>query len=389
MSNIVKHKTPWEILGIDAPAWNALKPVCQGWLTQASRRVILFEDMTRDELAVQSKINELKPLLVITEGMSVEIMNKNLAIVKTALASANEVAATSKAQRISFTSSITEMLFTPAMAFEKRNDELIAAVTKSELDYRLATEKKSNEGAARTNELTALRVHITNEHGRIALQYRNDLAKMVHDAYTTALRGKIEVSEIQKYKDEIVGFMKAVTLSPFVRFMRTHVSDADAQKLFAEIKPYNSADDFAAAVKSLDEKFSMYEHDLANATVAIESQTQQFNQQTADATQQASIDAATNTLMASAGAVVSSGTPRVKRNMDVIVENSEQWETAVLSAYIKNFMDCQQYIRAAERANRKLSQYATALGKLATARNQTDVTPGAIYAGLTLVETKK
>lgn len=386
---IVKHKTPWEILGIAAPTWETLSPISQGWLTQASKRVILFENMTRDETAVQNQLLPVMPLLTIADGLTVEKMNENLTKAKSLLAKAKELAATSKAERISFTSSITEMLFTPAMAFEKRNDERIAAASKLELDYRTATEKKNNETFAMANELAALRVHIVNEYNRIGLQYRSDLAKHIQDAYSTALRGKTPVDTIDAYKEQVVSFMKQITLSPFVRFNRLHVSDADAQKLFGEITPYNSANDFNDAIKSLNEKFAMYEHDLANAEAAIAASEKQLNEQIAEEQQNAAIEAATNTLMANTGTIQSSGGAKVKRTMDVVVENTESWETAVLSSYIKNFVDCQQFIKAAERANRKLSQYATALGKLATKRGQTDTTPGAVYPGLTLIEIKK
>lgn len=371
------------------PHENMLSPIAIGWLNLAATKVITFGQLQKDELAVQSHLAGIKQLCANPDGKPDATLADNLSIVQKSLGIATSLSAESKARRLSFTNQIAEKLIAPAMEYEKRSTALIESAQADELGLRKIVSARQSSGQVKETEKANLTAHIKNEHFRIAAKYRLDLETIIFNAYKAALEQKQTPDQIPEYKTTIRAMLADVKLDLFVRFNRAHVTDAEALAIFQSVPAYDATNDLITAYNTLENKFAMYSHDLQNSAPAIQAQADALKQTTAAVQQEIAMETSTNNLMAGAATMTVSGSAKVKMKMDVVEENSEAWEMAVISSYIKNFMACQAHIQAKERKNRKLSQFATALGKLATEQRKTSVVPGAVYDGLTLMVVEK
>jgi hypothetical protein len=405
-------QTVWGLLGIHEQTFNtALSPIAQGWLSLAANKVIVFDKLKRDELAIQSHLAGIEKLSNVSDATPDETVKNNLEVVQSSLERAKKLFDESKESRLAFTKTIEDKLISPAMEFEKRSTLLLEGAKNREFNLRKIVNDRNSASAMKQTEHANFEAHIKNEYFRIAAKYRTDLETLIFNAYKTALQQRQPLDQIEKYKQTIVTMMGEIKLDSFRRFERQivsnehgqalldvngnpvykYTSDAEAMEIFGRVKKYDATNDLIVAKNTLENKFAMYAHDLQNADAAIAAQQNAFNSTITAIDSDAQIEQSTNKLVASAavGTIVTSGNAKIKTKMDVVPENSEQWEMAVLNSYIKNFVDCQQFITAKERKNRKLDQFATALGKLASARNQTSIVPGAVYPGLTLMKIEK
>ena len=308
-----------------------LTPVQQGWIKLAGIKTDCFNDLQKSELAVQAFVKDY-------EGM-------DLATIQAAIKDAKNEAANAKDRRLHFTKMLDEKLIQPAMAFEKRNEELIAKVGTKELELRKAAAAKLEEANKYNAEKAQLEAHIKNEFERVGKNYRNALAKASAEMYANALKTKIKVKDVPKYIEECIQELATIVLEKPVKFNRVLVNDNDAKAVLSTITKYDSKVDFEAAITKLKtETFGMYAEDLKNAEQAAAAALQQAEEEVQANDEEWNLEAATNTLMAQATPLELTGGPVVKKQQKIILEDTEQFAMKVLATFIKNWPEASKKI---------------------------------------------
>jgi hypothetical protein len=294
-----------------------------GWLRMADMKNTLFDELQRAELQVQSSLEE--------------ITTENLKSAKSIMASAKE-------KRMAFTGMITDKLINPSM----------------ELEMRKKQEEETLQAQALINEEAALRNHITNEYFRIAAENRLNYQKAIDASYRNCLRDRIAVDKIPAMVQDMKHILSMFELPEMAKFQRTYVSDERAMEIYQSIEKYDPKMDLMRYQSEAEKKWLNYEMDLANAEVAIKALEKQAAEREAEIAQEIAIETATNTLIAQAETITLE-TPRIKREVKIIVVESEAWAKAVLVNFIRIFPV--DKLRVKSWSKLTLAQMAEALAK--------------------------
>lgn len=382
-------------IGVKQEALQYLTPVQMGWLEIAKKKSELASDLSADELEIQKQFTEItvgiekKSLadleaIVGNTGATLQTLSDYWNAIVPAIKRAKDIAGTSKAKRLEFTTMLSNGVVQVLMLPEKRNDILIADAEAKELKIRQALVRKQGEGQALESEKIALKTHIENEYFRMAADFRLKMEQYIHDGYSSALRGKTPVESIPAYKEQILIWMRQEQTSDFQVFKRTLVNDKDAMDIYQSIRPYDKANDLITAINKLENKFTMYAEDLKNAEAALKVNDEQYLTVINNEEEQTNVAIDTNKLMASSSLSIEVvGSPKVKTKKGVVVENTDAWARSIIRAFVNNWDAARQYLAVKTWGNLKLEQMATALGKLAT-ENQT-----LTFDGLTLENIEK
>ena len=327
---------------------NQLTTIQQGWLKLAEIRIDLFDRLRLDELACQAELKDFQDL-------PLEKMQANLRNVKHFLSEA-------KRKRLDFTRMIDDKLLTPSMEFEKRMAAMIDEATKLELAARLDIESKAIEAQLLQNEIAQFKTHIVNEWTRIAHEYRSNLQKMIDSSYINCIKAKNPVSQVPAMVADLKDILSRFALSNFQKFNGICLlQDQQCIEIFHSIDKYVHDGDLAYYQTLAEERFKMYAHDFANAeSLAKLEQEQQLR--VAAAEQELAADIATNTLIAQAETLIVD-TPKVKREIKIIVVESEAWAMAVITNFIKNWQYVNKYVKVKSWAKLSIGQMAEALAK--------------------------
>lgn len=335
-----------------------ITPLQQGWLKLAVVRKQTFDTLQAYELEVQAL-------------QKAGLESQELEGVQKSLREAKSKAAEAKECRLFFTGMLQDKIIAKSMEFEKRNDEVVKLLVEHEFKLRESanTLAKQNEDVNREKE--EFKAHVKNEHYRIAADYRSQLLKLVSDSYVNALSSKFPVKEIEEYKRSIKGFCADVKLSAFKKFSALLIDSKEMMSIYTSIPKYEPAADLEAAIKSVDEKFSMYANDLKNAEAASARVKAEAHEQEIAIQQEVEIEAAQNTLIASAGTLVMSGGPNtaVKRKWEVVDENTQQWALLVMSAFMANMKELIEYVKVKTWEKLSIGQMAAAIAKGKTEKN--------------------
>jgi hypothetical protein len=326
---------------------NQLTTIQQGWLKLAEIRIDLFDRLRLDELACQAELKDF-------ENLPLERMQANLRNVKHFLSEA-------KRKRLDFTRMIDDKLTGPSMEYEKRMAAMIDEATKLELAARLDIESKAIEAQLLQNEIAQFKTHIVNEWTRIAHEYRSNLQKMIDSSYINCIKAKNPVSEVPAMVSDLKKIMSKFALGNFQKFDTRLIANEQALEIFHSIDKYVHDKDLAYYQGLAEERFQMYAHDLANAeSLAKLEQEQQIRVAAAD--QKLAADIATNTLIAQAETLIVD-TPKVKREIKIVVVESEAWAMAVMTNFIKNWQDVNYRVKVKSWAKLSIGQMAEALAK--------------------------
>jgi hypothetical protein len=160
---------------------------------------------------------------------------------------------------------------------------------------------------------------------------------------------------------DLESIMSKFVLGNFKKFDTRLISDQQALEIFHSIDKYNGVRDLIYYQGLAEEKFQMYAHDLANAE-SLEKLLQEQQIRVAAAEQELAADIATNTLIAQAETLIVD-TPKVKREIKIVVVESEAWAMAVMSNFMKNFMYVNKYVKVKSWAKLSIGQMAEALAK--------------------------
>jgi len=298
-------------------------------------------------LACQAELNNIQEL-------PLDKMQANLRNAKFNLSEA-------KRKRLEFTRMIDDKLSTPSMEFEKRMAAMIDEASKFELAARLDIESKAKESQLHANEVALYKAHIVNEWTRIAHEYRSNLQKMIDSSYINCIKAKVPVDQLSAMVSDLQSIMSRFDLSSFVKFQRMFITDQEALEIFHSIDKYEPSNDLAYYQTLVNDRFAMYAHDLANE----ESLTKLLQEQrirVAQAEQELKADIATNTLISQAETLIVD-TPKVKREIKIVVIESEAWAMAVMTNFIKNWQYVNKYVKVKSWAKLSIGQMAEALAK--------------------------
>lgn len=343
---------------------NELMATQLGWLGMEYTKRKTFEALTKAELEIQGEVAKI--LAKAADGAELPVMVERQKEVVGLLKSAKGKWATMEAQRKYLTGFLTDNVITPSMYFEKRALEELKKAEDHEFKMRKAIETETNKQQGLINEKAAYKTHIENEINRIRENYKAGLKKFALDCYAMLLTDKEPVSELPRFKKNLVELMQKRKLDEPTVYNRVLVSDDEARKIIATITMYDNTADLQEAINSVDSVFTMYEQDLANSEAAaarVKAEAVTLANETAANIQQ---EAAINNLTGRAGTFVFEGGPKVKRKMDVVIENSEAWALAVLGNFMRLFNDVRKYVSVKEWEKLTIKQMASALGKYVT-----------------------
>jgi len=326
---------------------NQLTTIQQGWLTLAEIRIDLFDRLILDELACQAELNNIQEL-------PLDKMQVNLRNAKFNLSEA-------KRKRLEFTRMIDDKLTSPSMEFEKRMAAMIDEATKLELAARLDIESKAKESQLHANEVALYKAHIINEWTRIAHEYRSNLQKMIDSSYINCIKAKVPVDQLSAMILDLQSIMSRFDLSSFIKFQRMFITDQEALDIFHSIDKYEPSNDLEYYQTLVNDRFAMYAHDLANEE-SLTKLLQEQQLRVAQAEQELAADIATNTLIAQAETLIVD-TPKVKREIKIVVIESEAWAMAVMTNFIKNWQYVNKYVKVKSWAKLSIGQMAEALAK--------------------------
>jgi hypothetical protein len=326
---------------------NQLTTIQQGWLKLAEIRIDLFDRLRLDELACQKELNNIQEL-------PLERMQANLRSAKFNLSEA-------KRKRLEFTRMIDDKLTQPSMEFEKRMAAAIDEASKFELATRLDIESKAIEAQLLQNEISQFKTHIVNEWTRIAHEYRSNLQKMIDSSYINCIKANNPVSQVPQMVADLKVILSKIALGNFQKFDTRLIQDQQALEIFHSIDKYDPIGDLPYYQGQVDVIFQMYAHDLANSeSLAKLKQEQQLRVSAAE--QELAADIATNTLIAQAETLIVD-TPKVKREIKIVVVESEAWAMAVMSNFMKVWQDVNYRVKVKSWAKLSIGQMAEALAK--------------------------
>lgn len=314
---------------------NQLTSQQQGWIRLADMKASLFEELQKAELEIQ--------------GILAEINGETLKTAKNKMASAKE-------KRMSFTRLIDEKLLNPSMEYEKRMANIINAAAVVELEQRKKAEAEALEAQAVINEEAEFKAHIINEYHRIGAENRLNYEKAINAWYRTGLeKGEIDLSDIFR-------ILETIEEPQIQKFSRTYISDERAMDIFTTISKYDSVEDLESAKEISKSKYHNFSNDLANAEASIKAMEKEARQRESEIAQEIAITSATNTLIAQAE-TVSIETPKIKREIKVVVVESEMWAISVTNNFIRLLPHLAKYLRVNSWSKLTIGQMADALGK--------------------------
>jgi hypothetical protein len=324
---------------------NQLTTIQQGWLKLAEIRIDLFERLRLDELACQQ---ELKGF----EALPLEKMQANLRNVKHFLSEA-------KRKRMEFTRMLDDKLSQPSMEFEKRMAAMIDDATKFELAKRLSIESEAKEAQLLQNEIAQLKTHIVNEWTRIAHEYRSNLQKMIDSSYINCIKARVDVAKVPDMVADLINILGKMELGYFQKFSGIRLmKNEQALEIFHAIDKYNPKGDLIYYQSLVAEKFQMYQHDFNS----IEKLEEEQRIRVAQAEQELKADLAINTLIAQSETLIVD-TPNVKREIKIVIVESEAWAMAVMTNFIKSWQHVNKYVKVKSWAKLSIGQMAEALAK--------------------------
>jgi hypothetical protein len=235
---------------------------------------------------------------------------------------------------------------------------MIDEANKVELAKRLAIESEAKEQQLHANEVALYKAHIVNEWTRIAHEYRSNLQKMIDSSYINCIKARLPVDNVPHMVDDLVNILAKIELSNFQKFDINFICSLEALDIFHSIDKYEPAGDLAYYQSLVPDTFSMYAHDFNSIDQLEEEQ----RIRVAQAEQELKADLAINTLIAQSETLIVD-TPKVKREIKIVVVESEAWAMAVITNFVKNWQHVNKYVKVKSWAKLSIGQMAEALAK--------------------------
>jgi hypothetical protein len=267
------------------------------------------------------------------------------------------------------------------MDFEKRTEPLVKEAEAHEFKIRKAEAAKAAANAERDAEKARFKTHVQNEYIRIGAKYRMDLLRNINSAYDGCITARTPAKDIPfKMFEEALAEIK---LDKFQKYGEFHwISEDEARSIFKEVPAYNGTDDLKDAIKALHSKFAMYDQDLQNIEEALKRSHEEALKQQAELEAEVEMEQATNTLVGE-GSIPTFNGPKVKRKMEIVFENNEEWVVSVVAAFMNNFSKAKLFVRNKTWDKLSLGQMAAALAAIHNEDGKT------VFTGLKFKEVEK
>lgn len=225
--------------------------------------------------------------------------------------------------------------------YNPETNEIFKAMTERELKLREDAANALTAANDKLNESVAFRTHMINEYQALACSYRDQLALIVHQAYTTCLVQKVPTENVTPAINAAVAAMRVTKPRDLVKYQRVHLPDAEALAIVQALKQPSYTDIFNEYLKELTDKFSMYANDLANAEQALANQNQLFESETTTNATNDQAEKEANTLYLQATAQILTAAPGMKPVTEVsqikIMGESKEWTARIMAAFLANF----------------------------------------------------
>jgi len=326
-------------------------PQSAAWLSMALAKNKLVNDLSKMELQSQSILLPVK---------SSEDYKK----IDEAAAAYRKLHTDIIELRKPFTNAIDTGIVQPLMAFEKRvdpknNEDYLLITSRS-----LALRKAESDKAALTNqknaEISRFKGFVENEFFRVAAEYRALLRREILAQYRICLE-----SGLSNDTTDIKLMMKTLPIPPINKFQTSILTKEGMFEIYTGVPKPDYIGIYNEYMIECDGVFANFESDKANAAAAIAHQEQQ--NKLADIEEQKALneEMAMNTLIATSETVTIEE-PKIKRTLQVVIIESEQWAKSVMAAFVVNLPNLGDYIRVKSWSKLTVGQMATALGQLAT-----------------------
>lgn len=326
----------------------------EAWLQMAAAKNATFEELERMELQAQSI---LLPVLD----------SRSYAEIDAALAEYRKQHVAMQERRKSFTSAVENGIIQPLMAFEKRidpktNADYLTASQRS-LDIRKEESAKAELLNAKNQELAQFKAHVVNEYRRCIYEYKTTLYKEVNAQYEINLKGGAKMTP--EAIESIKTMLRSITPPVPVKFSPKYLTKQEMVEAFSTMVQPDWNDIIDDACTYLDNTFANYDSDLANREAAIERAKDDERRREVEEAQKLAEDKAMNTLIAHSE-VVTVDTPKIKRQVQITVIESEAWAKAIMAGFITNLPNLAKYIRVKSWAKLSIGQMAEYLAKYAS-----------------------
>lgn len=327
------------------------EPQINAWLGMATTKNQLTDQLQSLELAAQAI---LLPV----------IGSEDHAAIDAALAEYRKAHTAIVDTRKPFTNTIDTAIVQPLMAFEKRvdpkvNSEYNMLVAKS-LQLRKIEADKAAAVNLKNSVIAQFKAHCINEGQRCLTELGNELSRAISAQYKMHLESRLS-PELDMIKEKV----RAIAPPMMTKFETTVLTAAELQDIYAEIEKPNYDEVYQGAEDLIDRTFANFDSDLANAAEALKHQQEQAQLAEIEANKKLAEEQAINTLVVHSEAVVID-TPKIKKTVQIIVVESEQWAKAVMAAFITNLPHLTKYIRVKSWSKLSIGQMADYLSKFAT-----------------------
>jgi hypothetical protein len=337
----------------------------KAWLGMAQSKNELVTKLTSLELQAQKTLLSAKDDYKVIDEVLAAYRKEYAAMVET---------------RKSFTNAVQAGIIDPLMAFEKRVDpksnEKYLTLQSRSLELRKEEAVKAEEANKKNQELARFKAHVENEFFRIAAEYRNMMRREIDAQYKRSLECKI-ACDLTAVKQ----VMKMMPVPPTIKFVGNLLTQEDKAAAYATIKQPDFGIMYNEACEYLEKVFANFDSDVANADAALKHQEEQSRLKEIEEKQKLDEETAMTTLIATAE-TVEIETPKIKKSVQVIVVESEQWVKAVVSAFIVNLPHLGKHIKVKKWSNLNIAQMAKALGDYASET-------GASFTNLQMKEVEK
>jgi actin-related protein len=181
---------------------------------------------------------------------------------------------------------------------------------------------------------------------------------MIDISYINCIKARVDVAKVPEMVADLVNILAKIELSNFQKFDINFISSQEALEIFHSIDKYEPSNDLAYYQSLVPEKFQMYQHDFNS----IEKLEEEQRNRVAAAEQELKADLAINTLIAQSETLIVD-TPKVKREIKIVVIESEAWAMAIMTNFIKNWQYVNKYVKVKSWAKLSIGQMAEALAK--------------------------
>jgi hypothetical protein len=297
-------------------------PQQAAWLGLAARKNTTVAELEKRELALQSIL------------LNVDNKAETLKDYRSAYAGL-------QSYRKDFTGMIDAALVQPLMAYEKRADpksnEQYKALEAAELADRLELERARIKTMQAEQERNQFKAHILNEYERTVGELRIRM-------YTECKRAmQAGITD----KKAIIATLETMQPLPLEKFVTAHLTIEEKTAIYNSI-PKPSGESLIFEMIGEMERMQTIE---------------QIDFVMVEAAQESADNMKINTMIARA-AIVEVSKPKIKRNVEVVVDNTTVWATRIMGYFVS--YDLYRYTRVKDVTKLTIAQMAKAIGEYCT-----------------------